>query len=88
MYVFCFFSELVFETEAGVGLMHFHMKDLQPSMLVGASIVNCFASMLNFEETKRTPGTLPRLFCHTDCFVSLMGHIFQLKSYLYMLVPC
>ena len=44
----------MFETEVGTGLLHLYTKDLQPSMLIGLAIVNFFASMLNYEEVKRT----------------------------------
>ncbi|MFS7996452.1 hypothetical protein Hanom_Chr12g01130171 [Helianthus anomalus] len=37
--------DFVFETESGVGLYHFHMKDLQPSQWIDVGIVNCFVSM-------------------------------------------
>ncbi|KAM0066433.1 hypothetical protein Hdeb2414_s0002g00048931 [Helianthus debilis subsp. tardiflorus] len=72
--------ELVFETEAGIGLYFFQLKDLFPSEWIGAGIVNCFASTLNVDEryrikdtnifgvADRIKGTKPCLFCHTDCY--------------------
>ncbi|KAJ0735268.1 hypothetical protein HanPI659440_Chr11g0430211 [Helianthus annuus] len=44
------------------------MKDFPPSEWMGAAIVNCFASVLNYEEVNRSKETNPCLFCHTYCF--------------------
>ncbi|KAF5799346.1 putative papain-like cysteine peptidase superfamily [Helianthus annuus] len=75
-----FCRKLVFETESGVGLYHFQMIDLLPSRWINDGVINCFASMLNFEEKDRicgpnmfgqadkVKGTKPRLFGHTNCF--------------------
>ncbi|MFS7905840.1 hypothetical protein Hanom_Chr01g00052371 [Helianthus anomalus] len=46
--------KMMFETEVGIGLLHLYTKDLQPSVLIGPAIINCFASMLNYKEVKRT----------------------------------
>ncbi|KAF5767594.1 hypothetical protein HanXRQr2_Chr14g0626171 [Helianthus annuus] len=43
--------QMVFETEAGIGLMHLQMKDLEPSVWIGDAVVSCFVSILNFEDT-------------------------------------
>ncbi|KAJ0906339.1 putative Ulp1 protease family catalytic domain, papain-like cysteine peptidase superfamily [Helianthus annuus] len=75
-----FCRKLVFETESSVGLYHFQMIDLLPSRWINDGVINCFASMLNFEEKDRiggpnmfgqadkVKGTKPRLFGHTNCF--------------------
>ncbi|MFS7931488.1 hypothetical protein Hanom_Chr04g00356571 [Helianthus anomalus] len=50
----CICRKMMFETEVGIGLLHLYTKDLQPSMHIGHVIFNCFASILNYEEVKRT----------------------------------
>ncbi|MFS8025137.1 hypothetical protein Hanom_Chr16g01471401 [Helianthus anomalus] len=50
----CICRKMMLETEVGIGLLHFYTKYLQPIMLIGPAIVNYFASMLNYEEVKRT----------------------------------
>ncbi|MFS7992812.1 hypothetical protein Hanom_Chr12g01086691 [Helianthus anomalus] len=58
------------------------MIDLPPSKWINDEVINCFASMLNYEEKERTSGsnifghgdkikgTKSLLFSHTNCFVS------------------
>ncbi|MFS7932263.1 putative Cop9 signalosome subunit 5 domain-containing protein [Helianthus anomalus] len=53
-------------TYVGIGLMYLQMKDFQHSKWMGAAIVNCVASVLNFEGVNRTKGTDLCLFCHID----------------------
>ncbi|MFS8032692.1 hypothetical protein Hanom_Chr17g01560681 [Helianthus anomalus] len=75
------FAEIwCFKTATSVGLYHFQMIDLQPSKWINDGVINCFASMLNYEEKERISGsnifehgdkikgTKPRLFRHTNCF--------------------
>ncbi|MFS8022648.1 hypothetical protein Hanom_Chr16g01441981 [Helianthus anomalus] len=47
----------VFETKGGIGMMRFQMKDLETSVWIGAAVVNCFASMFNFDKVNRAKGT-------------------------------
>ncbi|MFS7961280.1 hypothetical protein Hanom_Chr08g00713121 [Helianthus anomalus] len=56
--------------------MCINMKDFPPSVWMGAAIVNCFASVLNYEEVNRSKETNPCLFCHTYCFVSSLFSLF------------
>ncbi|MFS7889791.1 hypothetical protein Hanom_Chr00s000005g01611201 [Helianthus anomalus] len=63
--------QMVFLTESGIGLMYFKMKYFQHNVWMGDAIINCFASMLNYEVANRTKGTSPRLFCRIVCFVSI-----------------
>ncbi|KAJ0432890.1 hypothetical protein HanIR_Chr17g0864251 [Helianthus annuus] len=53
---------MVFLTESGIGLMYFQIKNFQHNVWMGDAIINCFASMLNYEEASRTKGTSLRLF--------------------------
>uniref|UniRef100_A0A251T2T1 Uncharacterized protein n=1 Tax=Helianthus annuus TaxID=4232 RepID=A0A251T2T1_HELAN len=46
--------KMMFEAEVGIGLLHLYMKNLQPSMLLVLRLSIFFASMLNYEEVKRT----------------------------------
>ncbi|KAJ0680985.1 putative Ulp1 protease family catalytic domain, papain-like cysteine peptidase superfamily [Helianthus annuus] len=75
------FRTYVFLTESGIGLMYFQLKDFYPSVWMGDAVINCFATVLNYEEVnsrKRTKGKnkevykkfgeTRRLFCHTVCF--------------------
>ncbi|MFS7978752.1 hypothetical protein Hanom_Chr10g00919141 [Helianthus anomalus] len=59
---------MVFLIEFGICLMCIQMKDFQPCGWMGATIVNYFASVLNYEEVNRPKETNSCLFCHTDCF--------------------
>ncbi|MFS7918504.1 putative Ulp1 protease family catalytic domain, papain-like cysteine peptidase superfamily [Helianthus anomalus] len=40
----------VFLTESGIGLMYFQLKDFYPSVWMGDTVINCFATVLNHEE--------------------------------------
>ncbi|MFS7953894.1 hypothetical protein Hanom_Chr07g00623951 [Helianthus anomalus] len=44
--------QIVLPTESRIGLMYFQMKDFQPNVWMGDVIINCFASMLNYEEAR------------------------------------
>ncbi|KAJ0591743.1 putative Ulp1 protease family catalytic domain, papain-like cysteine peptidase superfamily [Helianthus annuus] len=70
-----------FLTESGIGLMYFQLKDFCPSEWMGDAVINCFATVLNYEEVNgRKPikgknkevnknfGETRRLFYHTVCF--------------------
>ncbi|KAF5818743.1 putative Ulp1 protease family catalytic domain, papain-like cysteine peptidase superfamily [Helianthus annuus] len=48
--------------------MYFELLDLLPNSYISTSIINCWASMLNYEESKRNDPTICRLFGHTDLF--------------------
>ncbi|MFS8010301.1 hypothetical protein Hanom_Chr14g01295411 [Helianthus anomalus] len=59
---------MMFETEAGIGLMHFQMRDLEPSVWIGAGLII------------RNGGTLMRHYYATvgnsvDCDVFAMRHM-------------
>ncbi|MFS8026978.1 putative papain-like cysteine peptidase superfamily [Helianthus anomalus] len=40
----------VFLTESGIGLIYFQLKDFCPSEWMGDAVINCFATVLNYEE--------------------------------------
>ncbi|MFS7978155.1 hypothetical protein Hanom_Chr10g00912281 [Helianthus anomalus] len=98
LWIMC--RKMVFLIESGIGLMYFRMKDFQPSVCMGAVIVNYFASALNFEEinrtinsfasvlkfeeVNRTKGTNMHLFCYTGCFVSIICTLFIKVSNIYI----
>ncbi|MFS7908118.1 putative papain-like cysteine peptidase superfamily [Helianthus anomalus] len=75
------FRTYVFLTESGIGLMYFQLKDFCPSVWMGDAIINCFATVLSYEEVNgrklikwknkevnKNFGETRRLFCHTVCF--------------------
>ncbi|KAL8258249.1 hypothetical protein R6Q59_030290 [Mikania micrantha] len=58
----------IFATHHGTVIRHFHMISLSPGQEVFNEVIDCWAAVLNFEEKKRSPSSLRRLFCGTYPF--------------------
>ncbi|KAI7730002.1 hypothetical protein M8C21_024636, partial [Ambrosia artemisiifolia] len=56
----------IFVKKNGATLNHYLLIDVMPGQELNAGIVNCFACVLNADESKRRPGSLARLFCSTE----------------------
>jgi hypothetical protein len=63
------YSGWIFGTRSGGSIQGHHFQTLIPDQWIVNEIVDCWASVLNFEETKRSPSSPFRVFFGT-CFVS------------------
>ncbi|MFS8029266.1 hypothetical protein Hanom_Chr16g01520351 [Helianthus anomalus] len=54
---------MVFETEAGIGLMYFQMKDLEPSVYIDAAIVTISLRRRQRSKCRYTFGYLVGALC-------------------------
>ncbi|KAJ0465399.1 putative papain-like cysteine peptidase superfamily [Helianthus annuus] len=60
------FRDDIFETSSGVGTKRFLLISLTPGKRLESSVLDCWASVLNYEEEKKkSQESLHRLFCHT-----------------------
>ncbi|XP_076943209.1 uncharacterized protein LOC143613376 [Bidens hawaiensis] len=59
-----------YETKFGFKCMHYSFSELTPSTPVGSTVIDAWATILNFEEAKRSSSSPYRLFGYIGLYVS------------------